>query len=225
MLVILNDIFLYGSLFMGVIPLGMALYNVAFLNPQHKWVMGKIIFHLLIVCISVFVRFSIPNFFLNYILCAGLAITIYFIFIDYFTNLKLKIIFSISTYLYVVFLLIDAFVLSGINTYKNFSFTLFSFWALTVIFIYLGQIFRNMNIRSLRDYPMFWITIGMGITYSTSLLHFFLASSSLFTNLKLFFLTENITLMGNVAGTMLQTIGFWKCRNNFAVNEILFKEF
>ena len=221
----LNDIFLYGSLFMGVIPLGIALYNIAFLNPQHKWVMGKIVFHIIIVFISVFVRFSIPNFFLNYILCAGLAITINFIFIDYFINQKLKIIFYASTSLYIVFLLIDAFILSGANTYKNFSFTLFSFWALTVIIVYLGQTFRNTHIRRLRDYPMFWITIGIGIIYTTSLLHFFLASSSISTNIKLFFLTENITLMGNVAGTILQTIGFWKCRNTLAVNEILFKEF
>ncbi|WP_428656811.1 hypothetical protein [Runella sp.] len=220
---ILNKIFLYGSLFIGVVPMGIALYNYFFLKQQHKWVLYKIVFHLLIVCVSVFVRFKGPNFFLYYILCFGLAITIHFIFVRYYNRSIVRTVARLSTVLYLLFLLLDAFVLSGTNTYKNSSFTLFDFWAITVIIIYLGQTLKNTHIRRLRDYPMFWISIGIAIPYLASLLHFLLSSSALIINIKLFFVTENMSLMGNIAGSVLQAIGFWKCRKT-AIDETLFKK-
>lgn len=221
----LTKFFLYGSLFMGVVPLGMALYHYAFLSKQHKWAAAKIVFHLAIVCMSVFVRFGGSNFFLRYILCFGLAITINFIFVPYFTNPKLRNAFYASTGLYLILLLTDAFVLRGTSDYQNFSFTLFDIWALTIIILYLGQLLRNTRVRRLRNEPMFWIAIGIGTTYFAGLTHSLLSSSSLVVNVKLFFLTHNLSLMGNIAGTILQTIGFWKCRNTSTANETLFRDF
>lgn len=201
--------------------MSIALYNYSFLKQQPKWALYKIIFHLLIVCISVFVRFKGPNFFLYYILCFGLAITIYFIFIRHYSHSALKAFATVSTVLYLLFLLLDAFLLSGTNTYKNASFTLFDFWAITVIIVYLGQLLKNTQIRRLRDYPMFWISIGIATPYLASLLHFLLSSSALIINIKLFFVTENMSFMGNIAGTVLQAIGFWKCRKT-AIDETFF---
>ena len=220
----MSTFFLYGSLFMGVVPLGAALYNYAYLIAQHKWATCKIIFHLIIVCVSVFIRFDGPNLFLYYILCFGLAVTIYFIFIHYLKNPLLKKIATASTVIYLFLLLIDAYLLSEASSYKNVVFTLFDIWALAIIVIYLGQILQDPTVRNLRNYPMLWISIGIGTVYLAAIIHMLLSSSTLAINVKLFFLTENISLMGNVAGTLLQTIGFWKCRKT-AIHDISYTDF
>jgi hypothetical protein len=208
-------LFKYASLYIGLVPLCIALYRFAYLDKPLKIAMYRVLFHLIIVTASIITaKFNITNTFLYFILCFGLAVFIGLIF-SYSVKGALKKSFIIySTVAYLLFLCLDAFFISGTNTFKNFSFTLFDIWAIIVIAIYISHVLQDYTIPNLRKHPLLWIAIGIIITYLGSIIHVLLSYSTLAISKKMFFITENITFFSNIVGIVLQSYGFWISKKN-----------
>lgn len=87
-----------------------------------------------------------------------------------------KIIFKCLRISFIIFALLDAFWWNGINNFNNYARPLSSILLICFALTFFYKTLKELQIKNLESVPLFWLSIGVLIYYSGSLLIF------LFTN-------------------------------------------
>lgn len=208
----MSDILYQIASYLAFLPILIAAYRHKYLSKSLWWyALGLLVIS---ICGIVSIKLGeqhINNHFMIYInACSNIIIRTFF-FYSFITSQKHK---KTLIFFLIVFLLgvcTDIY-LHGI--YMNqYLFMIIDVWASYFFLVSLNQILKDESIESLRNYPMFWVTIG---TLMFVIFDFFLMVSNgwLYAVNRVFFfmLWDYITPIFMFIRIILVSIGYWKTK-------------
>lgn len=208
----MSDILYQIASYLAFLPILIAVYRHKYLSKSLWWYAAGLLF--ISICGIISIKLGeqhINNHFMIYInACSNIIIRTFF-FYSFITSQKHK---KALIFFLIVFLLgvcADIY-LHGI--YMNqYLFMIIDVWASFFFLVCLNQILKDESIESLRNYPMFWVTIG---TLMFVIFDFFLMVSNgwLYAVNRVFFfmLWDYITPIFMFIRIILVSIGYWKTK-------------
>lgn len=215
----MSDLLYQIAIYLAFLPIIIGFFLFKYLNKSLKWyLLGMLVGS---ICGIISVKLGqqrINNHFMIYInACTNIIIRTFFFhsFLDSKKHQQFLLFFLI---VFLSGVCVDIFI-QGI--YMNqYLFMVIDVWATYFFLITLNQILKDENIEYLRNYPMFWVTVG---TLIFAIFDFFLAVSNgwLYAVNRAFFfmLWDYITPIFMFIRIILVSIGYWKtkyCAKNLA---------
>lgn len=208
----MSDVLYQIASYMAFLPILIAAYRHNYLSKSLWWYAVGLL--LISICGIISIKLGeqhINNHFMIYInACSNIIIRSIF-FYAFITSKKHKNFLLIFLIIFLLGVCMDICV-HGI--YMNqFLFMVIDVWASYFFLVCLNQILKDESIESLRNYPMFWVTIG---TLMFVIFDFFLMVSNgwLYAVNRVFFfmLWDYITPIFMFIRIILVSIGYWKSK-------------
>ncbi len=200
------------SLYLAFLPVIIGFFLFKYLNKSLKWYLLGMLVGLICGIISAKLgEQRINNHLMIYVnACSNIIIRTFF-FYSYFNSKKHRQSLVVFLIAFLSGVCVDIFI-QGI--YMNqYLFMIIDVWATYFFLIALNQILKDENIESLRNYPMFWVTVG---TLIFAVFDFFLAVSNgwLYAVNRVFFfmLWDYITPIFMFIRIIFVSIGYWKTK-------------
>lgn len=208
----MSDILYQIASYLAFLPILIAAYHHKYLSKSLWWYAVGLLLISIYGIISIKLgEQRINNHFMIYInACSNIVIRTFF-FYSFVTSQKHRKSLVIFLIVFLLGVCIDIYI-HGI--YMNqYLFMIIDVWASYFFLVCLNQILKDENIESLRNYPMFWITVG---TLMFVIFDFFLMVSNgwLYAVNRVFFfmLWDYITPIFMFIRIILVSIGYWKTK-------------
>lgn len=208
----MSDILYQTASYLAFLPILIAAYHYNYLSKSLWWYAIGLLF--ISICGIISIKLGeqrINNHFMIYInACSNIIIRTFF-FYSFITSQKHRKSLVIFLIIFLLGVCADIYI-HGI--YMNqYLFMIIDVWASYFFLVCLNQILKDENIESLRNYPMFWITVG---TLMFVIFDFFLMVSNgwLYAVNRVFFfmLWDYITPIFMFIRIILVSIGYWKTK-------------
>lgn len=211
--------FMLFCIFSVIFPIIAGFINYKYLNISLKIFLFWLIFNLFYATLSTsFAFLGVSNLYMEYF-NTSISYLFFYLVLNYHFNRSSKIILLLSLVVVIIVIIADVILTEDIKQRKYYSSTFQTFVWLLMSFYYLLKLFQSSQIKSLREYPFFWIFISHFTSSIVSFGYFLLTNSAINFSRQLYVVLENIAYSSVLLMYMLFLIGILKVKKG--IKEII----